>query len=166
MSIREKLVDAIQEREQKRFVSSNPWPSKQVVKYHLGKTPLHVRVSSFGEWWLIYYNHSLAEELYNAGGVADPTKRRVALRRVGWKIKAHGESFAGKGNCDGIMTCMWTHFYTLDEITRLGGIMPSPPCQLTFRLECIWDGIGPWSAEQDEQTAAAAFQELLGNTSL
>ena len=141
MSIREKLVDAIQEREQKRFVSSNPWPSKQVVKYHLGKTPLHVRVSSFGEWWLIYYNHSLAEELYNAGGVADPAKRRVALRRVGWKIKAHGESVAGEGNRKGIRECMWVHFYTLDYITEGNG-MPYSALNMTARpLGSAWEEI-------------------------
>ena len=155
--------ESSQEGWRKRFVSSNPWPSKQVVEHYL-KT--HEFAQGDGLKMLRFYNHSLAKELYNAGGVPDLVESMVALRRVGWKIQAHGESVAGKGNCDGIMTCMWTHFYTLDEITRLGGIMPSPPCQLTFRLEVVWDGIGPWSAEQDEATAAAAFQELLGNTSL
>ena len=38
-------------------------------------------------------------------GVSDRVKQMVAFRRVGWKVKAHGESVAGSGNREGIMRC-------------------------------------------------------------
>ena len=39
-------------------------------------------------------------------GVSDRVKLMVAFRRVGWKVKAHGESVAGTGNRDGITRCV------------------------------------------------------------
>ena len=46
-----------------------------------------------------------------------------------------------------LLRCMRVHFYTLDHITRCGGVMPDPPyVPFTTRIEHAWDGIGPWRA--------------------
>ena len=116
---------------QKRFVSSNPWPSKQFVEHYL-KT--HEFAQGDGLKMLRFYNHSLAKELYNAGGVSDLVESMVALRRVGWKIKAHGESVAGKGNREGIRECMWVHHKTLGHIADVNGVPNFPWTCLQFAM--------------------------------
>ena len=133
-----------QEGWRKRFVSSNPWPSKQVVEHYL-KT--HEFAQGDGLKMLRFYNHSLAKELYNAGGVSDPVERRVALRRVGWKIKAHGERVAGERDLRGIRRCMLLHFCLLGVIIKRS-VTPSQASDFNnvfvARLIWAWDGIGPW----------------------
>ena len=47
-------------------------------------------------------------------------KHLVALRRVGWKIMAHGEGVAGEENWDGIRRCMMVHFCLLGVIFYQG----------------------------------------------
>ena len=122
------LLDAREEQgdlELKRFVSSKPWPSKEehlacLTSYNFFKLMSEMargRNSFFDmEDGTKFYNHTLGKELYNAWGVSDPKKHLVALRRVGWKIKAHGERVAGEGNHDGIRRCMLVHFCLLGVI--------------------------------------------------
>ena len=56
----------MEEREQKRFVSSNRWPSERLVDHYVRTYQLHgeLRLEDGPK----YYNHSLAKELYNAAG--------------------------------------------------------------------------------------------------
>ena len=137
------------EKELKRLVSSNPWPSKKKTDHFLKS----YEMGELGEGFFApgdgprYYNYTLGKELYNAGGISDIVKRWVAMRRVGWKIKAHGESVAGKENRLGIVRCMWVHSITLAAITR-HGVAPIPPSNIFFtvlavRLDWAWDGIYP-----------------------
>merc|ERR1712039_862852 len=107
----------------KRFVSSNPWPSKHRLCRDLRSDnffKLMSEVGSDGSDGLFdmgdgtkFYNHTLGKELFNAWGVSDPRKHLVALRRVGWKIKAHGERVAGEEDRDGMRRCMMVHFCLL-----------------------------------------------------
>ena len=130
-------------------MSSNQWPSKKKTDHFLKS----YEMGELGEGFFApgdgprYYNYTLGKELYNAGGISDIVKRWVAMRRVGWKIKAHGESVAGKENRLGIVRCMWVHSITLAAITR-HGVAPIPPSNIFFtvlavRLDWAWDGIYP-----------------------
>ena len=56
----------IEEREQKRFVSTNRWPSEQVVDHYARTHQLHEDLG-LGDGPR-YYSHSLGKELYNAAG--------------------------------------------------------------------------------------------------
>ena len=67
-------------------------------------------------------------------------KRCLAWRRAGWKIKAHGESVAGKGNRDGIRQCMKVHLFTLDHFTEGNG-MPYCAFDMTAPLGSAWEEI-------------------------
>ena len=56
----------MEEREQKRFVSSNRWPAEPLVEHYVRTYQLHgeLRLEDGPK----YYNHSLIKELYNAAG--------------------------------------------------------------------------------------------------
>ena len=138
----------------KRFVSSNPWPSKQEVCRDLRSDnffKLMSEVGSDGHFDMgdgtKFYNHTLGKELFNAWGVSDPGKHVVALRRVGWKIKAHGERVAGERDLRGIRRCMLLHFCLLGVIIKRS-VTPSQASDFNnvfvARLIWAWDGIGPW----------------------
>ena len=80
------------ETEQMNLILCIPWPSEHRAVRYIDHD-LHPSVYNYDcENGAVIYNHSLGKELYNAAGIADRVLKMVALRRVGWKILAHGES--------------------------------------------------------------------------
>ena len=136
----------MEERVQKQIVSSSQWPSKHVIKQYMKTNWVSQIHRNYGiDDGVRYYNHTLGKELYNAAGVSDRVKLMVAFRRVGWKVKLHGESVAGMGNNEEIMRCMKVHYYLLEQIIQGG--RPNPHnVPITTGLTQAWDGIGPWRA--------------------
>ena len=143
------------EQEQMTLILSNPWPSEQLIMRYMNDHTLHPTTCDFNHYGPTFYDHSLAKELYNAGGISDRVMKMVAFRRVGWKIKAHGESVVGPEDQDGIMRCMNVHFYIYDHITYLGykGLARIDPDKISFtsKLRQAWDGIGQWRVLEDRQ---------------
>ena len=137
----------MEEKEQKRVVSKNPWPSEHEVVQYMKTNWISQIHKSYGiDDGVQYYNHHLGKELYNAAGVSDRVKQMVAFRRVGWKIKLHGDSLVRAGNIDVVMRCMRVHYYLLEQIIQ-GSLLKNPPSiPFSTNLNLAWDGIGPWRA--------------------
>ena len=143
-------------RLQSQYISSNPWPSELLILdfIHNKNGRFTHRTQMIKKYGPKYYNHSLAKELYNAGSLMDNVTQRTQQRRVGWKIKAYGESISGKRDEEEILRCMQTYYYILNHVICGGDILPLPQTQksmhpimvMTKLIEFAWDDIGLWKA--------------------
>ena len=139
-------------RLQNEYITSNPWPSERTILDFIHNeegryTHRSPYIKNFGPK---YYNHSLAKELYEAGSLMDGVAERTKFRRVGWKIKAYGESISGKRDQEEILGCMRAYIYILNHVICGGEILPPPPKSMhpvksmTRVIEFAWDDIGLW----------------------
>ena len=140
---------------QNEYITSNPWPSERTILDFINNedgryTHRSPYIKNYGPK---YYNHSLAKELYEAGSLMDGVAERTKFRRVGWKIKAYGESITGTNDQGEILECMRAYLYILNHVICGGEILPVPkpppgswvhPIFSMKIIEFAWDDVGQW----------------------